>query len=65
LKERDFRQMRQYGAKGGRRPLRFQLHFPKVTTSQDKLGPYIELQFELDSGCYATSFIREISKTNL
>jgi len=65
LKERDFRQMRQYGAKGGRRPLRFQPHHPNVTTSQDILGPYIELQFELDSGCYATSLIREISKTNL
>jgi len=64
LKERDFRQMRQYGAKGGRRPLRFQPHHPQVTTGEDKFGPYMELQFKLDSGCYATSFIREICKTN-
>jgi len=65
LENRDFRQMRQYDAKGGRRPLRFQPHHTMVTTGQDKLGPYIELQFELDSGCYATSLIREISKKNL
>jgi tRNA pseudouridine13 synthase len=65
LESRDFRQMGEYGGRGGRRPLRFQPHHTKVTTGQDKLGPYIELQFELDSGCYATSLIREISKTNL
>ncbi|MBC8468915.1 MAG: tRNA pseudouridine(13) synthase TruD [Planctomycetes bacterium] len=65
LESGDFQQMSKYGGRGGRRPLRFRPHHPKVTTSQDKLGPYIELQFELDSGCYATSFIREISKTNL
>ena len=65
LKNRDFRQMRQYGARGGRRPLRFRLHQTHVSTGQDKLGPYIKLQFELDSGCYATSFLREINKTNL
>jgi len=64
LKGKDFRQMCQYGARVGRRPLRFQLHHPQVTTGQDKFGPYLKLQFELDSGCYATSFIREITKTS-
>ena len=65
LEDRDFRQMRQYGGRGGRRPLRFRPHHPQVTTGEDKFGPHIELQFELDPGCYATSFIREISKTDL
>ena len=65
LESRDFQQMSKYGGRGGRRPLRFQPHNTKVAAGQDKLGPYIELQFELDSGCYATSLIREISKTNL
>jgi len=65
LESRDFQQMSRHGGRGGRRPLRFQPRHTKVITGQDKLGPYIELQFELDSGCYATSLIREISKTNL
>jgi tRNA pseudouridine13 synthase len=65
LQSRDLLQMSKYGGRGGRRPLRFMLHQTKVATGQDILGPYIELKFELDSGCYATSFIREITKTNL
>lgn len=65
LESRDFEQMGKYGGKGGRRPLRFQLRNTKVSQGQDNFGPYIELECELDSGCYATSFIREISKSNL
>jgi tRNA pseudouridine13 synthase len=65
LESRDFQQMGKYGGRGSRRPLRFQCQNTKVTAGRDKLGPYIELQFKLDSGCYATSLIREISKTNL
>jgi len=65
LKEKDLRQMRQYGAKGGRRALRFQPRHCHVAAGRDRSGPYIELRFELDSGCYATSLIREICKTNV
>ena len=64
LESSDFQRMGKYGSRGGRRPLRFQPHHPQVTTGEDKLGPYMELQFELDSGCYATCLIREISKNN-
>lgn len=65
LESTDLQQMGKFGGRGGRRPLRFQPQNTKITTGQNELGAYIELQFELDSGCYATSFIREISKTNL
>jgi tRNA pseudouridine13 synthase len=65
LEDRDFRQMGQFGARGGRRPLRFQPRHTEAATGEDKYGPYIELKFELDSGCYATSLIREITKTGL
>lgn len=65
LESNDFQQMGKNGGRGGRRPLRFQPQNASVSSGQDDLGPYIELQFELDSGCYATSLFREISKTNL
>ncbi|MCJ7778678.1 MAG: tRNA pseudouridine(13) synthase TruD [Sedimentisphaerales bacterium] len=63
LTDSDFQRMRQYGAKGGRRPLRFQPRNVKVADGSDELGEYLELRFELDSGCYATSVLREITKT--
>ena len=64
LNERDLKQMSEYGASGARRPMRFQPRNTNVSAGQDRFGPYIELRFELDSGCYATSLIREISKTS-
>ncbi len=54
--------MKKLGARGGRRPLRFQPRGAAVTTGTDDLGPYLELRFELDSGCYATTLIAEITK---
>jgi tRNA pseudouridine13 synthase len=62
LGENDFLQMKRLGARGGRRPLRFQPRHIGVATGQDELGPYLELRFELDAGCYATSLIAEITK---
>lgn len=47
---------------GGRRPLRFQPHEAVVEAGQDELGPYLELRFRLESGCYATAVLREICK---
>jgi tRNA pseudouridine13 synthase len=65
LSERDFRQMSEYGAKGARRPLRFQPHNAIVSAGRDRNGSYIELRFELDPGCYATCLIREITKADI
>jgi len=58
----DLRQMKHFGARGGRRPLRFQPRDIHVATGQDDLGPYLELRFELDAGCYATTLLAEITK---
>lgn len=62
LDENDFRRMKHLGARGGRRPLRFQPRAAAVTSGEDDLGPYLEFRFELDAGCYATSLIAEVTK---
>ncbi len=63
LGEGQFRQMKRLGARGGRRPLRFQPRNAAVGTGTDDLGEYLELRFELDPGCYATTLLAEITKT--
>lgn len=50
---------------GGRRPLRFRPRDAAVDAGTDDAGPFIELRFTLDSGCYATSLLREICKDQL
>lgn len=62
LGEDQFRQMKKLGARGGRRPLRFQPRNVDVAPGMDDLGPYLELRFELAPGCYATTLIAEIVK---
>jgi len=62
LNENDFRQMRHLGARGGRRPLRFQPRDAALASGSDDLGPYLELRFELDAGCYATALLAELTK---
>jgi tRNA pseudouridine13 synthase len=62
LGENESGHMRRLGARGGRRPLRFQPKNAGLATGQDDLGPYLELRFELDAGCYATTLISEITK---
>lgn len=62
LQRSDLLRMQAYRARSGRRPLRFQPHDTQITTGTDKLGAYIKLCFQLDSGCYATSLLREITK---
>jgi tRNA(Glu) U13 pseudouridine synthase TruD len=54
--------MKRLGARGGRRPLRFQPQNAGLRDGMDELGPYLELRFELDAGCYATTLISEITK---
>ncbi len=62
LGDTQFRQMKRLGARGGRRPLRFQPRNVGVATGDDDLGSYLELRFELDPGCYATTLLAEITK---
>jgi tRNA pseudouridine13 synthase len=62
LSDMDMRQMKHFGSRGGRRPLRFQPRDATVTSGEDDLGPYLELTFELDSGCYATALLAELTK---
>jgi tRNA pseudouridine13 synthase len=52
----------QYRLRGGRRALRFQPRDVQISSGVDPLGEFLELRFELDSGCYATTLLREISK---
>jgi tRNA pseudouridine13 synthase len=64
LNDRDLEQLENY-ARGGRRPLRFQPQNWSVSSGKDELGNYLELKFALDSGCYATTVLREITKTEI
>ncbi len=50
---------------GGRRPLRFRPESATAAAGEDDVGSYIELSFELPSGCYATALLREICKDSL
>lgn len=51
-------------APGGRRPLRFKPHDAGVEQGRDDDGDYIQIAFFLESGCYATTVLREICKTD-
>jgi tRNA pseudouridine13 synthase len=65
LSEQDLRQMKHFGARGGRRPLRFQPREAGVASGRDDHGPYLELRFALDAGCYATTLLSEITKDRI
>ncbi|MHC4525106.1 MAG: tRNA pseudouridine(13) synthase TruD, partial [Planctomycetota bacterium] len=54
--------LKKYGGVGGRRPLRFRPEQVKIDTATDEHGDYLELHFDLPSGCYATVLLREITK---
>lgn len=62
ITEDDFKRLKKYGAVGGRRPLRFRPQNHKITAGSDEHGEYLELHFDLPSGCYATILLREITK---
>lgn len=47
---------------GGRRPLRFRPHEAAIEAGADEAGDFIEVRFFLESGCYATTVLREICK---
>jgi len=65
LTEDDLRRIKNFGARGGRRALRFQPRDVHISSGADIRGEYLELAFELDSGCYATTLLREITKTDI
>jgi tRNA pseudouridine13 synthase len=50
---------------GARRSLRFKPENPVIEVGEDEHGVFISLAFSLPSGCYATSFLREIFKAEL
>lgn len=62
LTKDDMPRLKKYGAIGGRRPLRFQPKNTDITTGTDEHGDFLQLRFELPSGCYATVLLREITK---
>jgi tRNA pseudouridine13 synthase len=64
LNDRDLEQIDNF-ARGGRRPLRFKPQDCAVATGKDGLGEYLEFSFTLDPGCYATTLLREICKTEI
>jgi tRNA pseudouridine13 synthase len=64
LEDTDTGQIKYSHARGGRRALRFGPRNCEVSKGCDKNGDYLELHFEIDSGCYATVLVREITKTD-
>jgi tRNA pseudouridine13 synthase len=58
----DTKRLKKFGAVGGRRPFRFRPENHKITAGSDEHGEYLELHFDLPSGCYATILLREITK---
>ena len=64
LTDKELREMSRFG-RGGRRPMRFKPKDSKISCGVDDMGEFLELQFELDSGCYATTLLRELTKTEI
>jgi tRNA pseudouridine13 synthase len=62
LTAEDFKQMGYYKIKGTRRPLRFQPKNANLHANTDPDGPYLQLNFDLPPGSYATTLLREIIK---
>jgi tRNA pseudouridine13 synthase len=50
---------------GGRRPLRFPPSEWRAASGADEHGDFVELAFALPPGCYATSVLREILKSEV
>jgi tRNA(Glu) U13 pseudouridine synthase TruD len=63
ITEEDSTRLKKYGAGGGRRPLRFQPNLQDLKNGSDEHGDYLELHFDLPSGCYATVLLRELTKS--
>lgn len=46
--------------RGGRRPLRFRPEDGRIRLGADRRGAYLEVEFMLPRGCYATTLLREL-----
>ncbi len=64
MRPEDWRQGTAFKVKGARRPLRFQPQEVAVEAGRDDVGSFLELRFRLESGCYATTVLREICKSD-
>lgn len=62
LVECEWREDARHRTPGGRRPLRFEPQEVAVSAGNDTHGGYIEVAFFLESGCYATTVLREVTK---
>ncbi|MHC4881709.1 MAG: tRNA pseudouridine(13) synthase TruD [Planctomycetota bacterium] len=62
LSEDDFKRLKKQGGVGGRRPMRYKPENIKIAAGSDEHGEYLELHFDLPSGCYATVLLGEITK---
>ena len=58
-----FRQLTAYRSRGSRRPLRFRPRNVQIGAGQDDYNEYVQLEFETDPGCYATTVLREVTKS--
>ena len=65
MKPEDWRESGKHRVKGARRPLRFSPQEPSVSAGNDDAGPSIDFSFALEEGCYATTVLREICKTDV
>lgn len=65
LTPESFHDVRGMKLSGARRALRFAPKELAINESADEHGSFIELQFALESGCYATMLLREICKDKL
>lgn len=65
LTPEDFHNVRGIKLAGARRALRFAPKDLAIEEGSDAFGPFVELRFALESGCYATMLLREICKDKM
>jgi len=49
---------------GARRPLRVPLEDSAIQAGTDDAGPFVQLNFSLPAGAYATSVVRELTRAD-
>jgi len=60
----DWRRTGAHKVKGTRRAMRFAITNADLTTGEDEDGPYLRVCFDAPPGCYATTVVGEIMKTD-
>jgi tRNA pseudouridine13 synthase len=64
LTPENFKQSGRLRVKGARRPLRVKPADLQLESGVDEHGPHITLAFTLPAGCFATTLLRELMKTD-